>query len=70
MFAPARTPDAIISRLNREVVKILNQADVKEKAAKVGTETVGTSPGELAATIKSDIAVLGKLIRDAGIRAE
>ena len=70
MFAPARTPDSIISRLNREVVRILNQADVKEKAAKVGTETVGTSPGELAATIKSDITILGKLIRDANIRAE
>ena len=70
MFAPAKTPAAIIARLNSEVVKILNKPDVKERAFRVGTETMGTSPGELAATIKSDIAVLGKLIKDAGIVAE
>ena len=70
MFAPAGTPAAVISRLNREVVRILNKADVKERAFNVGTETVGTSPAELAATIKSDMATLGKLIRDAGIVAE
>lgn len=70
MFAPAKTPAAVISRLNQEVVRILNKADVKERAFNVGTETVGTSPAELAATIKSDMATLGKLIKDAGIVAE
>ena len=70
MFAPARTPAAIISRLNREVVKVLNQADVKEKLFNVGAETVGSSPERLAATIKADMARTGKVIKDAGIKAD
>ena len=70
MFAPAKTSDLIIARLNREVVKLLRQPEVKERCAAVGIETVGTSPAELAATIKSEIVTFGKLIRDAGIKSE
>ena len=70
IFVPARTPAAIISRLNQEIVRILNRADVKEKFLGAGIETVGNSPEEFAAYIKSDMAMFGKLIKDAGIRAE
>ena len=44
--------------------------DVKEKFFNVGIETVGSSPAEFAAFIKSDMAIMGKVIKDAGIRAE
>ena len=70
MFAPAKTPATIINRLNREIVRVLNQADVKEKFFNAGAEAVGGSPDELAAKIKSEIARMGKVIKDAGIRAE
>ncbi|MBI4191904.1 MAG: tripartite tricarboxylate transporter substrate binding protein, partial [Betaproteobacteria bacterium] len=62
IFAPARTPAAIISRLNREVVRALDQADVKEKFLNVGVETVGSSPEQLAATVESDMVKWGKII--------
>ena len=70
LFGPASMPAAIIARLNQEVVKILNQPDVKERFLKLGFETVGGSPEQLAATIKSDTVKWGKIIKDAGIHAD
>ena len=70
IFAPAKTPATIITRLNQEMVRILNKADVKEKFLNSGVEPVGSSPEEFAATIKSDMVRMGKVIKDAGIRGE
>jgi tripartite-type tricarboxylate transporter receptor subunit TctC len=67
MFAPAKTPATIIHLLNQEIVRALNRADVKELFLNSGAEVVGSSPEEFAATIKSDMARLGKVIKDAGI---
>jgi tripartite-type tricarboxylate transporter receptor subunit TctC len=68
MFAPAGTSAAIIHRLNQEVVRLLDRADVKERLTNVGIEGIGSSPAEFAAIIKADMARMGKVIRDAGIR--
>ena len=70
MFAPAKTPVAIVQRLNQETVRFLNRPDVREKLLSVGTDVLGSSPEQFAATIKSEMARLGKAIKDAGIRAE
>lgn len=70
LFAPTKTPERIIQRLNQEVVRVLALADVKEKFFNTGVETVGSAPAELGATVKSEMARMGKLIRDVGIRAE
>lgn len=67
MFAPAKTPSAVIAQLNREIVVILGQPDVKEQFFKVGLQIVASSPEQLAAAVKSDMERLGKVIRDAGI---
>ena len=67
VFAPANTPGAIINRLNQEIVRALNQADVKEKFLNAGTETVGSTPEQLTAAIKAEMATMGKVIRDNGI---
>ena len=70
VLAPAKTPAAVINRLNQEIVRVLNQADVKEKLFNAGVEAVGSSPQELAAAMKTEIATSGKIIKDRGIRAE
>ncbi len=70
IFAPAKTSPSLIQRLNEEVVRVLNQPDVKARLFNVGVETVGSSPEEFSATMKSEIARMGKVIKDAGIRAE
>lgn len=70
IFAPARTPPAIINKLQLEIARVLNQPDTKEKFLATGVEVVGSSPSEFSATVKLDIARLGKVIRDAGIRVD
>jgi len=69
-FAPARTPTAIIARLNKEAAGVLTRADVREKFLAIGVEPVGSTPAALAATLKSDTVKWGKLIKDANIRVE
>ncbi len=70
IFAPAKTSPAIIKLLNQEIVRVLQNAEVKQKFNNVGIETVGSSPEQLSATIKSEMDTLGRVIRKAGIRAE
>jgi len=67
IFAPAGTPSALIDRLNREIVWVLNRPDVKERLFNSGVEVIGSSPKKFAATLKSEIARWGKLIKDAGL---
>ncbi len=69
-FAPAKTPAAIINRLNQEVMRSLNAADVKEKLLAAGVEVVASSPAQLTAAVKSEMSRLGKVIKDNGIRDE
>ena len=70
VYVPAKTPDAIINRLNREIVRFVKSPDGVEKFTTKGDDVVGSSPQELAAKIKHEIAKYAKLIKDAGIRAE
>ena len=70
MFAPAKTPPAIIARLNQETVRALRQPDVKEQFFTGGVDIIASTPEEMAATMKYEIARLGKLIKEAGIRGE
>ncbi len=68
LFAPARTPDPVIRQLNQEIARIMTRPEVKEKLVAAGTDAMATTPEEFAATIKSEMAKWGKLIREAGIR--
>jgi tripartite-type tricarboxylate transporter receptor subunit TctC len=70
VLAPATTPKPLIDRLNREIVQLLGKAQVKERLFNSGAEAVGSSPEELAAAMKSDMAKWGKLIKAAGIREQ
>ena len=70
VFAPARIPAGVLSRLNQEIVRVLNTSEVKERFLKVGIEAVGSTPEQFATAIKSDMTRMGKLIREGGIREE
>jgi tripartite-type tricarboxylate transporter receptor subunit TctC len=70
VFAPAKTSPAIVTQLNQEIVRYLGRPEVKEKFLGAGAETIPSSPQELAATMRSDIVKIGKVIREAGIRVE
>lgn len=70
LFAPAGTPSAAIKRLNIELVKILAMPDVQQKMANHGVQPAGGTPDALGAFLVRDIDKWGKVIREAGIRAE
>ena len=67
-FVPANTPADVIARLNTEVNRGLAQADVKEKLANVGAETIGTTPMELATFVRAESEKFAKLIKLSGAR--
>jgi len=70
VFAPAKTSSAIISLLNKEIVRLLNAADMVDRFASFGVEAVGTSPGKFSTMMRAEMQRLGKVIKDAGIRAD
>ena len=70
IFAPAKTPAAIIQRLNQETQAVLKTAETRERFLNAGVEPVGGPPEQLGALMKSEMAKWGKVIRDAGLRAE
>jgi tripartite-type tricarboxylate transporter receptor subunit TctC len=69
IFAPPQTLAAIVNRLNHEIVRILDQDDVKQRFLAAGIEPRGSSPAELGALRKSDMTKMARLIKDAGIAA-
>jgi tripartite-type tricarboxylate transporter receptor subunit TctC len=68
VYAPAKTPDAVVRRLNEAIVAALGTAEVRERFANAGVETVGSTPEQLGAAMKADMSRLRKLIAEAGIR--
>jgi tripartite-type tricarboxylate transporter receptor subunit TctC len=70
MFAPARTPPAIVDQLHQEIARALNSADVRQRLFDSGSEAIAGSPEAMTAAMKSEMATTGKLIKDIGIRAE
>ena len=70
MFAPPKTPAAIVNRLSIELKGALAAGDVKEKFLGVGMEAASSTPEEFIAIIKADMTRSGKVIKDTGIRAD
>jgi tripartite-type tricarboxylate transporter receptor subunit TctC len=70
LLVPAGTPQGIIDRLNRELAKLLQSPAVKEPFATQGLEATPSSPGELQAYLRSEIAKWGKVIKASGAKPE
>ena len=70
VVVPAGTPKDIIAELHRLIVAAVAAPDVKEKLAAMAYVPIGNSPEECTAFFKAEMAKWGKLIKDAGLRAE
>ncbi len=70
VLAPAGTPREIVARLNAELVKALEQPEVRTSLLAEGAEPIGGTPEQFAAHIRAEKERLGKLIREAKIRLE
>jgi len=70
VLLPAGTPKPIADKFHDDLVKVMQQAEVREKFASLGVDAVSGTPAELAAYMKSEAAKYAKLIKEANIRAE
>ena len=68
-WAPAKTPNAIVRRLNQEAVRALAKPESRERLLASGQEPVGGTPEQLTEYINSDIARVSRLVKDVGIKA-
>lgn len=67
---PAGTPPAVIERLYKEIVRIVALPDVREKLDTLGFVTVANTPAQFATRLKVEFDRWGKVIKDAGIKAD
>ena len=70
LYVPAGTPKAVITRLNRELVKVLQMSDVKERIVASGFAPMSSTPEELDAFGKAELAKWSKVAKSAGVRIE
>jgi tripartite-type tricarboxylate transporter receptor subunit TctC len=70
LFAPARTPQPIVEKLQRAVAAVLAQPEIREKYARGGFEAVGNTPAEFGAQVKADLARWGQVVKEANIRLD
>jgi tripartite-type tricarboxylate transporter receptor subunit TctC len=70
MFAPAHTARPVVGRLNAELRRIIADPKVKERLAAIGFDAFSSTPEELDAFVREDLAKWTKWVKDAGIEPE
>ncbi|MBP0443799.1 tripartite tricarboxylate transporter substrate binding protein [Roseomonas sp. SSH11] len=70
MMVPARTPPAIIERLNAAAMQALADPEVREKLAQQGTEPLGSTPEEYGRILRAETERWGRVIAESGVRLE
>lgn len=70
VVVPARTPQAVIARLNREFNKVLQAADMRERLMTLGSDIIGGEPKQLTDTMRVEIPRWAKVIKESGAKAE
>ena len=70
LLAPAKTPRAIIDKLNREITRALSQPELQQRLLSMGAEAAPTTPQEFDKLIVEQVAMTIKLARQAGIKQE
>ncbi len=69
LFAPAKTPRAVINRLNRDVVRVLTDPEMQQRFATMGMETAPTTPEQIDKFVADQLALVMQLAKKAGIQA-
>ncbi len=70
LLAPAGTPQPIVDRLHRDVVKILQLPDVKQQLASIEYDIVGSTPAELNDIVIQDIARWTQIVKESGFKVD
>ena len=69
-FGPAGMPQAVVNRLSAEIMSTVQMPDVRSKLEDAGFTVIGNSPEQMAAAMKSDIEIFGRIARAAKIEPE
>ena len=70
LLAPAKTPPAIVQKMNADAVKVLREPDVRQKLENLGLEVVGSTPEQFGAFIRAEMDKWGPVIKAAKIIAQ
>jgi tripartite-type tricarboxylate transporter receptor subunit TctC len=70
LLAPAMTPRAIVERLNREALRVLQLPEVRDRFMAEAFEVPRDTPEQFAAHIKADVPKWAKVVKEAGIKAD
>lgn len=70
LFAPAGTPEPIVEKLNKEVIKIMETPEIKKKLLELGIEAEGSTPQELSGLIQSQTDKWQKFIKEENLAAQ
>ena len=70
VFTAAKTPQPVVTKLNSEIVALLQEPQTRDRLLAQGAEPQTGPPGDLRKHLAREIGVWGKVIRDAGLKAE
>lgn len=70
MAAPARTPEAIVNKLQGEIARVIKLPEVRDRFAQEGAEFVGNSPEEFTAFVKAEVVKWGKVVLLSGAKVD
>jgi len=70
LLAPAGTPADVVSRIQREVLRVVNQPETREKLTGMGVEISANTPEQFAAFLRSEMARYAKVVKDGNLKAE
>ena len=70
MLAPAGTPREIITRLNAELLKVINLPDFKQRIEVDAVEPIGSTPEQLGDYIRVELVKWAKIVRDSGAKVD
>jgi tripartite-type tricarboxylate transporter receptor subunit TctC len=70
IFGPAGLPDAVTAKLSQEIAAAVKSPDLSERLKGLGTTPVGSTPAELAAHVKSEVARWTQVVKTSNIKAE
>jgi len=70
VLLPAGTPKAIVQKFHADIVKVMKDADLKERFAQLGVDAVSSTPEDFAAFMRAEAVKYAKLIKDADIKID
>ncbi len=70
MFAPAGTPADVVEKINRDVNRVLREAEVKERMAALGAEAMPMTAAEFDKFMRSEMDDAAKVVKAAGIKVQ